>query len=97
MEKVFVEYTIAEEAIDEYIAFMESIRSLGPNWDWYEGTDQPGLFVELWHDIGYAEYEAMKRRRADPEDEEWGHLDRWVRGGLARLHLWHFTERTPQK
>lgn len=93
MEKVFVEYAITDEAINEYEAYMESIRAFHADWDWFEGTDQPGLYVEIWHGVGYAEYEAMKRRRTDPADEEWGRLDLWVRGGLAKLHLWHFTGR----
>jgi hypothetical protein len=91
MEKVFVEYAIADESRDEYIAFMKTIRARGAEWDWFEGTDQPGLFVEVWHGVGYAEYEAMKRSRTDPGDEEWGKMLTWVRGGTGKLHLWHFT------
>ncbi|KIL42416.1 hypothetical protein SD70_00355 [Gordoniibacillus kamchatkensis] len=90
-EKVFVEYAIAEEALDAYRAFMAEKRSGGMRFEWYEGTDQPGLFVEVWPGVAYAAYEEFKHRRSDPEDPDWGKLGDWVRGGLGKVHVWHFS------
>ncbi|MFC0211225.1 hypothetical protein ACFFK0_01970 [Paenibacillus chartarius] len=97
MEKVFVEYAIAEEARNEYLAFMSGILGglasgagvLKP--EWYEGTDQPGLFVEVWPGMNYADFLKWKERRTNCGDAEWGRFDRWVRGGLQKLHIWHFS------
>jgi hypothetical protein len=92
MEKVFVEYAVVDGALDAYRAFMADKRSGGKRFEWYEGTDQPGLFVEVWPGMSYAEYAAFKRKRTDPADPDWGRLQEWVRGGLAKVHVWHFTE-----
>jgi hypothetical protein len=92
MEKVFVEYAIADGALDAYRAFMADKRSGGERFEWYEGTDQPGLFVEMWPGMSYAEYEVFKRKRTDPADPDWGVLREWVHGGLAKVHVWHFKE-----
>lgn len=92
MEKVFVEYAIAGEALNDYRAFMADKRSGGMRFEWYEGTDQPGLFVEIWPGLDYASCERFKRRRSDPADPDWGQLEAWVRGGVAKVHVWHFTE-----
>lgn len=57
-----------------------------------EGSDQPGLFVEIWDDVTYEEYTKLKDRRKapmQPGDADW---DEWVQGGKAKLHIWHFTK-----
>jgi hypothetical protein len=90
MEKVFVEYAIAQTYLDVYRTFMEAKRR-GERFEWYEGTDQPGLFVEVWPEMTYGQYEEFKRARADLDNAEWGALGAWVRGGLEKVHVWHFT------
>jgi hypothetical protein len=93
MSIVFVEYSILEDARRHYLDFMEAQRKKHPNLEWFEGTDQPNLFVELWREMSYEDYERMKRIRLDSTDGEWGSLGAWIKGGRTKLHLWHFSRK----
>jgi hypothetical protein len=91
MSKVFVEYRIVEENRSSYIHYMQKvIKQTGL--ELFEGTDQPGLFVEIWSDVQYAAYESLKADRLAPkEDSIWLPLALMIDGGIRKLHIWHFT------
>ncbi|MEW9700653.1 hypothetical protein [Paenibacillus sp. SI8] len=99
MCKVFVEYAINPEGRASYLIYMQELQSREGRLELLEGTDQPGLFVEIWTDITYAEYEVLKRKRTQQveDSEDQAKWDQWIKGGLSKLHMWHFTQVTPQK
>ena len=92
MYKVFVEYQIKEDSCEAYRSFMKQQLDLHPSLELYEGTDQPGLYVEIWSNIDPEAYGSMKRQRKEASAQEgWEKLEQWVKGGLDKVHIWHFT------
>lgn len=97
---VFVEYAIKPECRDEYLVWMERVRRLHPETEWYESEVQPGLFVELWRGQDAEGFERMKWLRTgeysapeslpDQDPEHWSALDDWVPGGSAKIRMWPF-------
>lgn len=86
----FAEYRIRAEFIETYMAAVEELRkSESRHVQLYEGTDQPGLFVEIWHADCYEEAERVKEERLD-ERSSWSALSQWISGGPAKLHVWTF-------
>ena len=61
-----------------------------PALKWYEGSDQPGLFVEMWSDVPWETYLRMKRERTEDPHSPWREMDEMVEGGKAKIHIWHF-------
>jgi hypothetical protein len=92
VNKVFVEYKVNEERMDDYLQFMSNELDRS-GMELYEGTEQPGLFVELWPDMDSAAFRSFKLERTEPVDSPWRTLDGWIAGGLAKVHVWHFTGR----
>jgi len=94
MHKVFVEYAIKPEKRGVYLQYMRRLAQAERRLEVLEGTDQPGLFVEIWSGVTPEEYAAMKRERLEGADDvclpqpAWA---TWVQGGTAKLHMWHFT------
>lgn len=93
MFKVFVEYTIKREAQEFYLIYMRELRKREGRLELFEGTDQPGLFVEIWDGLTFEEYEELKRQRLQAADQQdvW---EDWIEGGIRKLHMWHFTSVT---
>ncbi|WP_144847435.1 hypothetical protein [Paenibacillus cremeus] len=74
---------------------MEEMRSAHTEVEWYEGTEQPGLFVEIWSGLSDAGYEDMlaARRGDGPVSFLWERamqLQNWVPGGREKIHIWQF-------
>ncbi len=91
MSKIFIEYKIHPEFRDKYLAFMRARVVEHPELSWYEGTDQPGLFVEIWDNQSFEQFESFKRERTVLQGK-WRQGDDCIHGGIAALHIWHFTE-----
>lgn len=94
MSKVFVEYAINPEYRESFLIYMQEWQKREGRLEVLEGTDQPGLFVEIWNDVSREAYIHLKEERfqqgggtADSQ-AAW---DKWVKGGLSKLHIWHFT------
>ncbi|UJF32311.1 hypothetical protein [Paenibacillus hexagrammi] len=95
MFKVFVEYAINPEERVSYLNYMQAWKLREGRLTLMEGTDQPGLFVEIWDGVSYTEYEELKKQRLQEGaslEKETANWSRWVKGGLQKLHMWHFTE-----
>jgi hypothetical protein len=88
--KIFVEYTIVQEKRLDYLHYMQKIiKQTGL--ELIEGTDQPGLFVEIWSNVSYADYVSLKIERSNPEKGSvWESFGNMIAGGLSKLHIWHF-------
>jgi hypothetical protein len=91
MSKVFVEYKIIDGQKNDFLAFMEKRRK-AETFGLFEGSDQPGLFVEIWDGLSVPEYRDLKRKRLEETDSPWRAMDSMVDGGPAKLHIWHFNE-----
>jgi hypothetical protein len=88
---VFVEYQIEEGMRTSYLHYMQKIKEQTGH-KVYEGTDQSGLFVELWADMMYTDYLSFKEERQNPRtDSVWAPLKPWIMGGLEKIHIWHFS------
>ncbi|WP_261378467.1 hypothetical protein [Paenibacillus agilis] len=90
MERIiFVEYRIDPAKRDIYLK--KAAEQLANRQDvlWYEGTDQPNVFVEQWLNSTVEQYEAMKRMRLE-EQSEWDELTDCIPGGKSKLHIWEF-------
>ncbi|WP_282940434.1 hypothetical protein [Paenibacillus sp. RC67] len=104
MSKVFVEYQILPAYTSNYSIWMAEVRAQYENVAFYEGSDQPGLFVEIWTGLSKEQYILLKqarRREASEEGQsafmnnpfgqtEWNKLDEWIKGGNEKVHIWHF-------
>ena len=94
MSKVFVEYAIYPEYRESFLIYMQERQEREGRLEVLEGTDQPGLFVEIWNDVSREEYIHLKEERFQQGDGTEGNQaawDKWVKGGLSKLHIWHFT------
>jgi len=91
----FAEYRIMEPYRQTYLALSsELVRTSSHALVVYEGTDQPGLFVELWTAEDEATAEQIKRERCG-ERSPWRPVDGWVQGGRAKVHVWTFRPAVP--
>jgi hypothetical protein len=92
MCKVFVEYTVSEEMRTNYLQYMQILIDK-TGLMLYEGTDQPGLFIEIWSNLNYSAFLDLKRERLNPKDESiWKPLIPFVTGGVEKIHIWHFSK-----
>lgn len=86
----FAEYRIQPEHRLKYLEMAAELqKDESRSIQWYEGTDQPGLFVEVWHAQTEEEAEQIKEERCS-ERSSWGELSQWIIGGKAKLHVWTF-------
>lgn len=94
MSKVFVEYAIKSEFRASFLIYMQGQRLREGRLELLEGTDQEGLYVEIWHDVTYDEYLSMKEKRLNVEllrNGQHGDWEQWIQGGIQKLHMWHFS------
>ncbi|RIX53057.1 hypothetical protein D3P08_10435 [Paenibacillus nanensis] len=92
----FAEYKIMPGEIENYRMKVEELRKAeARSFQLYEGTDQPGLFVEIWHADNEEEAERVKEERLD-ERSPWSALSQWISGGTAKLHVWTFKPVLPK-
>ncbi|MEW9670639.1 hypothetical protein [Ammoniphilus sp. 3BR4] len=94
MFKIFIEYKISEKGIHEYLKTMKAVRERMineqsvVNYQHFEGTDQPLLFVEMFDVETLEEYERLKHLRCEKDPM----IADWVQGGKDKIHMWAFKE-----
>jgi hypothetical protein len=91
MDKVFIEYKVYPEKREQYLRFIKEMTEREPRMEVYEGTDQAGLFVEVWNGLDSGEYARLKQARTNEPSSEWAALHEFVPGGAEKIHIWHFT------
>jgi hypothetical protein len=69
MSKVFVEYQILPQHRSAYSHWIKNVMGIHPELELLEGTDQPGLFVELWSGLSREAYEQMKEKRTHYQEQ----------------------------
>jgi hypothetical protein len=95
MSKVFVEYVIKSVYRDSFLIYMQEWQRREGRLQLLEGTNQAGLFVEIWNEVTYEEYTSLKAERLQgcvsvtSRQAEW---EEWIEGGLRKLHMWHFSD-----
>jgi hypothetical protein len=96
MSKVFVEYAIKPAFRDSFLIYMQEWLRREGRFELLEGTDQEGLFVEIWKEVSYEEYLSLKQERLHGTENasQQAMWEEWIEGGLRKLHMWHFTEVT---
>lgn len=89
MDIMFVEYQVFPEKRNAYLQWMADLIGQEAHADFYEGSAQPNLFVELWRGVDEQEAESFRRIRQDPQGP-WSALAEFVPGGTERIRMWHF-------
>ncbi|CAM4347517.1 HAD family hydrolase [Paenibacillus tarimensis] len=89
MYTCFVEYRVASESRAAYMEWMEAARVSNKSFILYEGTDQQGLFVEVWPADSLEQGEALKEERCS-ESSSWAGMFKYVQGGRDKIHAWVF-------
>lgn len=87
---VFIEYKVKEEMRERFLAQMSRIRQRiaemgGENFRFYEGLDQPHLFVESFEVSSVEQYQAIKEWRR--QDEPFANC---IVGGREKINVWAF-------
>ncbi|MBO8164637.1 MAG: MFS transporter [Brevibacillus sp.] len=95
MLMVFIEYKVKAELREQYLKKMTDVPDQvaargGNSWRFYEGLDQPCLFVESFEVPDEAVYREIKEWRT--RDQE---LARYLVGGLEKMHVWAFCPLAP--
>lgn len=85
----FVEYRIEEQHLEKYRECMGSYTRRFKQLHIYEGTDQAGLFVELWQADSEEEAQRIKEERLSARSSL-ANMTQWVPGGAQKLHAWVF-------
>ncbi|WP_141500180.1 hypothetical protein [Paenibacillus luteus] len=85
----FAEYRIVPQRREQYLAYTSELLKGVSNLYLYEGTDQPGLFVEVWNAATFEEAEQIKKERCG-ERSSWFRISEWIVGGAAKMHIWTF-------
>lgn len=92
MATVFVEYKVPEEHREAYLAWVVQKLRKHDGMKVLEGTDQPGLFVEVWS--GVQPFSSFVQQRKSQDDAEWGSLIAMIHGGAPKINIWEFREIT---
>ncbi|WP_029192232.1 hypothetical protein [Paenibacillus harenae] len=92
----FAEYRISPEQREQYLLYTEALLAESRHVYIYEGTDQPNLFVEVWHAPTAAAADDIKKERCN-ERSPWFRISEWVIGGAAKLHVWTFKPVLPKE
>ncbi|MGO4183868.1 hypothetical protein AB4Z45_06185 [Paenibacillus sp. MCAF9] len=85
----FAEYRVSPEFRAQYLDYTASLLKEGHDVQLYEGTDQPGLFVEVWNAATCEQAEQIKKERCN-ERSSWMHISSFIVGGAAKMHIWTF-------
>ncbi|OMF28123.1 hypothetical protein BK133_19115 [Paenibacillus sp. FSL H8-0548] len=85
----FAEYRIAAEWRETYLNYTSELLAGVQDVQLYEGTDQPGLFVEVWNASSLEQAEQLKEERCN-ERSSWFKVSEWIVGGAAKMHIWTF-------
>ncbi|UHA74641.1 hypothetical protein [Paenibacillus sp. 481] len=88
---VFVEYRINPEQRESYLSIMKQLLQYKQDVLWYEGTDQPNVFVEQWLNTTSEDYIRIKTLRLE-ETSEWDQVTACIPGGKSKLHIWEFQQ-----
>jgi hypothetical protein len=94
MIKVFLEYKVIEEYRESYLEVMRQWDRNIPqdvtvlNYHFYEGADQPLLFVEMFDVESLEQYQMIKRQRCDQKTL----IEPFIEGGRKKIHMWAFRE-----
>ncbi len=91
MSIVFVEYKIIEAKRAIYLNKAAELMQTFPAAKVYEGTDQPGLFVEIWDGMEEEQFHAWKQVRISGSMPLWREINACIKGGADRLHIWRFS------
>lgn len=89
----FSEYHIDSIHRAKYMSWAEKMTGRYPSLRIYEGTDQPGLFVEVWEGMEHTAFQAVKSYRVEEigeGDADLLEMKQWLAQGKERIHMWHF-------
>lgn len=92
---IFMEYKIKKEKISEYELAMKHIMMELREYEasdiqWFEATDQPNLYVEMFKVPTESHYNALKKLRQTSENSIFSKIHHMVEGGPSKIHCWAF-------
>jgi hypothetical protein len=94
---VLSEYKIKDDKRDQFFELlsnlMEHLEMLGAEQiSIFEGTDQPGLFVEEFILRDMDEYMEMKEEREKEQLDFWREFHECIEGGKSKVNIWAFSK-----
>lgn len=97
MITVLSEYKVLDGKNEEFLSLLPLVKialeEIGASEiRFFEGTDQPGLFVEEFQVGDMQAYEAVKKMRYEERSEIWKQFHSCVPGGKDKVHVWAFTQ-----
>lgn len=97
---VFVEYKVLPQRRNEFLSLLSSLEQQlqtmqATEVKFYEGADQPGLFVEEFHVPDHETYEHIKMLRKEGPIDIFAELAQCIEGGVEKLHIWAFSNINP--
>jgi quinol monooxygenase YgiN len=95
--KVFVEYKIVPQKRNQFLTLLSSLvdwleEKGARNVRFFEGTDQPHLFVEEYEVTDQYHYESIKEERLREVQPFLTDLHQCIEGGKKKVHIWAFRE-----
>lgn len=96
MITVLSEYKVLDEKKAEFLSLLplvkEALEKEGArDVRFFEGSDQPGLFVEEFLVDSMKTYEEVKKWRYEEQSEVWSKFHSYIPGGRDKVHMWAFT------
>ncbi|MDQ0256886.1 hypothetical protein J2S74_004308 [Evansella vedderi] len=96
--QIFMEYKIKDDSVETYEGAMKKVlKALEENEasdiHWYKAADQGSLYVEMFKVPTMSHYNEIKEKRRDEQHPVFGHLEKYVDGGLKKVHCWAFIEK----
>lgn len=94
--KIFAEYMVAKGERDIFFSLLQEVKEYQvsiwsvKDFEIYEGTDQPNLFVEEFDMEGEDNFNRLKEERLLEKDALWKKLNSCIVGGRDKLHIWAF-------
>lgn len=89
---IFVEYEVKSSQRTNYLKLIGKVKQKHPSLQVYEGTDQPGLFLEIWGDMDEAQYEKWRENRFASSLALWASIHACIEGGVSKVREWRFTQ-----
>ncbi|MDN4075240.1 hypothetical protein [Fictibacillus terranigra] len=95
---VFIEYKVKPGIIEQYEHQMQNVlvelkKDGAGNISWLKALDQDALYVESF-DVGSRDsYQSLKQLRLSESHPVYGPLEKFISGGMAKLHCWAFEKK----
>lgn len=96
MYTIFIEYRVIPHAVSDFLQIHYSMiqkeaRTISSKYQFLKGTDQPDIFVEMFHLESLDLYNKWKEHIATGDPALlWSPIIPFIAGGSSKFHMWAF-------